>query len=248
MEIPAGGATDVVRLFVELKTREGGDPDAIEGVTAIVSAFVDACGYGMLGGVDRRPEAAVQPSVRESTGPAVRRYEIGAPNVSSGSVRVLLGMLEGDYALAEATASLTASVAQAGKPQMVRQDVGSRTIPAPGRYRAIAFEVVRHELAPSNSQRLVRARFCGPVPQAYEAHLVAIQKTWVRVCAGGLADGGRPAHESFVSAATGYLVSPRMFEIPIQAFEVPEQAFDPLLNALHRCALLDHAIERVDLW
>ena len=68
------------------------------------------------------------------------------------------------------------------------------------------------------------------------------------VCSGGLADGDRPAHESFLSAGSGYLVSPRMYEIPIGAFELPEEAFHPLLNALRRCALIDHPIERVQIW
>jgi hypothetical protein len=248
MQIPAGRAAEVVHLAVELKTRESGDLDAIEGITAIVSAFADACGFGMLGGADRHPEAAMQPSVRERTGPAMRRYAIDAPNVAPESVRVLLGMLEGDYALAQATASLTASVSQPGKPQIVGMNATSGRVPPPGLYRAIAFEVVRHELGRSDRQRLIRARFRGPVPEAYETHLVAVQKTWLRVCAGGLAEGGRPAHESFVSAATGYLVSPRVFEIPIEVFEVAEHAFDPLLNAFQRCSVLDQVVERVDIW
>jgi hypothetical protein len=248
MEVSSVTELDGVRLLLEVALRPTAEPETVDRVATIVSVFADACGYGMCGGTEFRPEDATRPEVLRAGAATPLRFDIATRNVAPGSIRLLLGMLKGDFGLARATASLAATVAYGPPPRLVRPVVDERQIAMPRLFSPLGFAVTRHEIARSRGTRLVRVRFRAPVPDEYATRLAAIQKTWVLVCHGGFAEGEVPAHESFLSAGNGYLVSPRTYEIPISMFEAPEHAFDPLLNALRRCSLLDHGVEMVQIW
>ena len=248
MEVGSLTQLDGVRLSLELVLRPTADPEVADRVAAIVSVFADACRYGMCGGAEFRPEEATRAEVHRAATVTQLRFEIDTRNVAASSVRVLIGMLKGDFSLTQDVASLAASVAFGPPPRLVRPVMDERQIAILPAFNPLGFVVTRHEIARSRGTRLIRVRFRTPVPNGYEARLVALQKTWVQLCHGGFAEGDMPAHESFLSVGDGYLVSPRMFEIPIRMFEAPEHAVDPLLNGLRRCSVLDHAIEQVQIW
>ena len=248
MEVGALTQLDGVRLSLELALRPAADPEAAARVAAIVSVFADACGYGMCGGAEFRPEDATRAEVHRAVTATHLRFEIDTRNVAPSSIRVLIGMMKGDFSLTQDIASLAASVTFGPPPRLVRPVTDERLIAVPPVFSPLVFVVTRHEVARSRATRLIRVRFRDPVPNEYESRLVALQKTWVQVCQGGFAEGDVPAHESFLSVGDGYLVSPRIYEIPIRMFEASECAVDPLLNGLRRCSLLDHAIEQVQIW
>jgi hypothetical protein len=236
---------DAVRFSVELSLRDTGDADA---ASAAVIAFANACGAGMLGGDQRRPEDANRSDVVERRDGSTLHFDVDAANVAAESIRVLIGMLKADLAIAESILSIRGSVGHAGGPHLVRQVIDETSIALPARYRSIGFDVMMHEVMRARDQRLVRARFRDEVTDEGETRLIQLEKTWLRVCCGGLVEPGCRPHESFVAASRGYLVAPRVFEIPIHAFDAPERAFDVLLNGLHRYSILEQTIECVDVW
>ena len=248
MEVGSLRQVDGVRLSLELALRSTANPEVAARAAAIVSVFADACRYGMCGGAEFRPEDATRADVHRAATATQLRFEIDTRNVEASSARVLIGMLKGDFGLNQDVASLAASVTYGPPPRLVRPVTDERQIAVPAVFSPLGFVVTRHEVARSRATRLIRVRFRTPVPDEYEARLVALQKTWVQLCHGGFAEGDMPAHESFLSVGDGYLISPRLFEIPIRMFEAPEHAVAPLLNGLRRCSVLDHAIEQVQIW
>jgi hypothetical protein len=215
-------------------------------IVGILTRFSEACAYGLLSGSNDPVKAeTVRFRVGEGTGSV--DCELAANGIDWRAFRVMAGMLRGEFRLNGAIASVRVNSLGVGGGKSVRAG-NEMDIGLPGPYPSSGKLNVERIEIPVRTARLVRVRFVErPSAEAVD-QLTHIQKIWTAVCKGGFAPLGKAAHTCFLSGPTGYLVSPRVFEIPIDMFDNTEAAFDPLLNAIDRFSVNVIRVESVIIY
>jgi hypothetical protein len=241
---------DHQRFLVKLKIAPNPQTHAMDSLLSILNTFVRACAAGLLSRNPTSPEGLRVDEFRlEQPSSDLIECVFDLRGVSYKCCRVLIGMLRGEPFLDGLILSvLWKTITEPFGPEVLTlhdEKAISLLEPSGEPHR---FQIWREEEGRAKVDRLVRVIFPDKPSAAMVSQLTIIQEAWLAICKGGVAPDDMPAHECFISATKGYMISPRMYEMPIDTFDNIELCFDFLLAGLDRFASIYMPITSVRIY
>lgn len=241
---------DHQHFLVKLKIVPNPQTHAMDSLLRVLNTFARACAAGLLSRNPTSPEGLRVDEFRlEQPSSDLVECVFDLRGVGYKCSRVLIGMLRGEPFLDRLISSvLWKTIAEPrGLEVLTLHDEKAISLLEP-LGEPHRFQIWREEEGKAKVDRLVRVIFPDKPAADLVSHLTMIQEAWLAICKGGVAPDDMPAHECFISAAEGYMISPRIYEIPIDTFDNIELCFDFLLSGLDRFASIYMPITSVRIY
>jgi len=230
---------------------QDGQVDAVHDLLdGIFGQFVTANRFGMLLGTSNasRSASGANYAIEIST-QNVLQITLDISGMDYRGIRVLVGMIRGEPSIDSQIGEIIVETNADMSLQETLRIVNERDIDLPNlRYETYSFDLQQDQEGRANIDRLVRVKLKDRPSKSAILSLMEIYDSWLRLCKGGFANSGYKAYERFVSGGKSYMISPVIFEMPIDTFDNDESCFDPLLCGLNYFAIRTQAISSVHIY